>query len=235
MHLSRNITLFIHHILDQWVPPFIRDSRVVMLPVFKLLFGAHARDFMDFKTRAAGMSEEQIRSHYLKTASSHFDRVTDINSRCLEKIEQSIQGDSVLDIACGKGFLASRLASKHRVTGADFYIEPSLPRQFPQVRFREANICRLPFDDQEFDTVVCAHTLEHVNNIREALTELRRVAGKRLIIIVPRQRPYNYTFDLHLHFFPYAWSLQALTGWTEDRQLELVGGDWFYQEDIRIL
>lgn len=232
MCLSRNITLVIHHVLDQWLPPFVRDSRLLMLPVFKMFFGKHAGVFMEFKERALLMDQDQIRDIYLETAEANIRRMTDINMECLKKIEQSISGSTVLDIACGRGYLAGLLAESYDVTGADFCIEPGLAAAMPRVNFREADIYRLPFADREFDTVVSAHTLEHIPDIRAAAGELRRVARKRLIVVVPRQRPYKYTFDLHLHFFPYAWSLQAALGSSRwGNECILTGGDWFYIED----
>lgn len=41
-----------------------------------------------------------------------------------------------------------------------------------------------------------------------ALAELRRVAKRRLIIVVPKQRNYKYTFELHINFFPYLFDLK---------------------------
>jgi ubiquinone/menaquinone biosynthesis C-methylase UbiE len=79
----------------------------------------------------------------------------------------------------------------------------------------------LPFDDDSFDTVVCTHTLEHIRNIGQALKEIRRVTRKTLIVVVPKQREYKYTFDLHIHFFPYISSLHRLTGNPEGIYLEL--------------
>src|SRR3546814_1539315 len=32
---------------------------------------------------------------------------------------------------------------------------------------------------------------------------LRRVARRRVIIVVPQEREYRFTFNPHLHFFPY--------------------------------
>ena len=98
---------------------------------------------------------------------------------------------------------------------------------------READIENLPFQDNEFDTVVSTHTLEHVLDIKKAISELRRVGRKRLIIVVPKQRPYNYTFDLHVHFFPYKWALLAhMTEAKGAQDMRLLDGDWYYQEDL---
>ena len=44
------------------------------------------------------------------------------------------------------------------------------------------------------------------------LSELRRVARRRLILVVPQEREYRFTFNPHLHFFPYPHSfLRYLT------------------------
>jgi ubiquinone/menaquinone biosynthesis C-methylase UbiE len=89
----------------------------------------------------------------------------------------------------------------------------------------------LPFGDASFDTVICTHTLEHVRNIHQAVSELRRVTGRRLIIVVPKQRPYRYTFDLHLHFFPYKSNFLTLMG-NQASVCQEIGGDIFYVEDV---
>lgn len=44
----------------------------------------------------------------------------------------------------------------------------------------------LPFRELSFDTVVCFHTLEHTMSLERAVSELKRVALKRLLIIVPK-------------------------------------------------
>jgi|SaaInlStandDraft_3_1057020.scaffolds.fasta_scaffold240202_1 ubiquinone/menaquinone biosynthesis C-methylase UbiE len=89
-----------------------------------------------------------------------------------------------------------------------------------------------PLTFDSYDTVVCTHTLEHVQNISEAIIELRRVTKNRLIIVVPQQRPYKYTFDLHVHFFPYTHSLLSIIG---NKSKEVIckeaQGDLFYYEN----
>lgn len=46
------------------------------------------------------------------------------------------------------------------------------------------NIYRLPFDDGQFDTVLCSHTAEHVDYPQRFDRELRRV-GKQVVYILP--------------------------------------------------
>ncbi len=95
----------------------------------------------------------------------------------------------------------------------------------------EANIERLPFADDSFDTVVSTHTLEHVQHLGAALGELRRVAAKRLVVVVPRQRPYRVTFNPHIHFFPYKFSVLALDRHRPSPPVRARGGDWLYVEE----
>ncbi len=46
------------------------------------------------------------------------------------------------------------------------------------------NIYQLPFHDKEFETVLCSHTLEHVDDPQKFFSELKRV-GKEVTIVVP--------------------------------------------------
>ena len=151
------------------------------------------------------------------------------------KVVVDLPATRVLDIACGRGFLARYLAHRYRVTAADVVIDSQLIKESPQIHFEETRLEKLPFADKAFDTVICTHTLEHVHDINTAISELRRVTGKRLIIVVPKQRPYKYTFDLHLHFFPYASNLLLLLGPGKGKySCQELGGDWFYVEDVAL-
>jgi len=156
---------------------------------------------------------------------------TDLNAACVKEILASLAGESILEVGCGRGYLLEQMAGKQReVTGCDIVISSALQSRLPDVRLVQANIESLPFKAGEFDTVVCTHTLEHVQHLELAISELRRVTKRRLLIVVPRQRPYKYTFSLHINFFPYAWSLTGQFG-HRPRVIIKRLGDWFYQED----
>lgn len=47
------------------------------------------------------------------------------------------------------------------------------------------DIYNLPFRDQQFDTVLCSHTIEHVENPEKFFRELKRIAKKLSIVIPP--------------------------------------------------
>jgi len=234
MPISRSLALAIHFVLDECVPPILRDRAWFTWLPFQLLFGRHAETFRSFKDRAHDLSPEEFRRVYAETAPVHLERPTDLNAACLRRIRARIAGRTVLEVGCGRGHLAGLLATAHDVTACDIAIDRALPARHPRVTFREENVERLSFADRAFDTVVCTHTLEHVQDLDAAVRELRRVARRRLIVVVPRQRPYRYTFDLHLHFFPLGHMLAARfppERGAGGRILENVGGDWCYEEE----
>lgn len=232
MALSRETSLRIRWFLDSCLPPVLRDSPLVMYPLLRIVFGRRWRTFAAFKERGFGMSEEEFAKTYATVADlADLQGGTDLNDRCLEAILETVSGSRVLDVGCGRGLLATRLAEViPEVVGCDIVLDAALGDQ-EGLSFVEGSAEAIPFPDASFDTVVCTHTLEHVQRIDLALAELRRVTAKRLIVVVPRERPYRYSFNLHLHFFPYPWSWTAVAGASRNGQLTDLG-DWFYVEDV---
>ncbi|MBA3488185.1 MAG: class I SAM-dependent methyltransferase [Longispora sp.] len=235
MPISRDVALAVNRAWDEIVPPVLRDSRWFMRPAMRLLLGRRDRLFLDFKERAFAMSPEEFADVYAQLA--EYDSLqgeSDLNDRCTEAILETVTGDTVLDVGCGRGYLAGKLAERRgwvKLTACDIVLDEGLVAAYPQVTFMEGNVESLPFDDDVFDTVVCTHTLEHVQHLSAAIGELRRVARRRLLIVVPKQRPYKYTFNLHVHFFPYPWTLQAAFGAPAGSRITDLG-DWFYVEEI---
>lgn len=58
------------------------------------------------------------------------------------------------------------------------------------------DIYHLPFYDQQFNYVLCSHTIEHVDNPEQFYWELKRV-GKHVVLIVPP------LWDLFASFFAF--------------------------------
>lgn len=191
-------------------------------------------DFMKFKRTVFTLDDASFVDLYERTAHvSTLQGKTDLNDACVQKILASIAHDDVLEVGCGRGYLANQMQrSGRKVTACDIAISDQLRATFPEVTFSVGDIERLSYEDGSFDTVVCTHTLEHVRDLQMAIAELRRVARRELIIVVPRQRPYKYTFSLHTQFFPYGWSITAQLGHREGAETLCLDGDWYYREPI---
>jgi 2-polyprenyl-3-methyl-5-hydroxy-6-metoxy-1,4-benzoquinol methylase len=232
VRFSRRASMRINDGLDRWMPPAVRDSRLFGW-LARSMYGRLSVDIVELKDRAFYLSRSEYATFYQELRSKFDQGETDLTPESLAGVLHAIRGDTVLDAACGLGHLAQLLAGEgHRVVGCDVVVSAGRRGAHPDVRWCDANVEELPFRDGAFDTAVSTHTLEHVQHLREAIDELRRVARHRVVIVVPRQRPYRATFNPHIHFFPYAFSLLAWTGTDHPHALELVGGDWLYVEDV---
>ena len=230
--MRRETTNVIRAVLEEALPPMVRD-----LKPMRWLFRRHWGDLVDdierFRERIPFVTDREYREIYERMP--RIQNETDNSEACLDRIADAIQGETVLDVGCGTGFLLDHLKRARpdlAFTGVDFIIEEGTRTRHPDIRFEQANIEKLPFADASFDTVVCTHVLEHILEFRQALSELRRVARRRLIIVVPQEREYRFTFNPHLHFFPYPHSfLRYVTPVPQDHELESIGRDIFYAEN----
>ena len=220
---SRNVTSVINWFLDNVCPPVLRDCKPFMYAVIYMAYGKKTRAVMEFKDRFPLMTQQEIDSYYALIKDAPINRrPTDLNKQSVDYILDNIVGSDVLDAACGRGFLARRIAGLEKlVTGLDIEV----PDHDEKFSFVQGCLSQLPFDDNSFDTVLCTHALEHITDGKKALNELLRVARHRVIIIVPCQREYRYTPDLHITFFPYIYSLKKFVGIEKAEYLTL-GNDF---------
>ncbi|MBF0239910.1 MAG: class I SAM-dependent methyltransferase [SAR324 cluster bacterium] len=235
MNLNRRLERLIKFTLDECIPPVLRDNRMLMSILLKIAFGKKYSYFIDFKDRYQELTESEFEKIYQKTSPVFIhENGTDLSKAIIEEIKLGMMGTKVADIGCGNGILAGLLANSYKVTGFDILIDATIIKRFPDVAFVKANLSSLPVNDKEFDTTICAHTLEHVNDLFDAIKELRRVTRSKLIIVVPKERPYKYTFNLHVHFFPYKHILLNYLLYDKPDSLNFeikeIDGCWYYQE-----
>ncbi len=113
------------------------------------------------------------------------------------KILFSVRGDTVLDVGAGSGTMAELLAEYDYDDVVA--VEPAeAGREMVEEKGIEVYDDSLPdlrFKDGAFDTVLAQHVLEHVEGDAAALRELARVADQRVVVVVPKKRPYEETAD----------------------------------------
>lgn len=230
--MKRETVNRIRTVLEEVMPPLLRDSGL-MRWLFRRHWGGLVDEIERFRERIPFVTPDEYRSIYERLP--RVQNETDNSEACLDRILAEVTGGTVLDVGCGTGYLIDLLKRRRpdlALTGTDFIIEEGTRTRHTDIDFVEGPIEHLPFADASFDTVICTHVLEHILEFRAALAELRRVAGKRLIVVVPQEREYRFTFNPHLHFFPYPHSfLRYLTPIPESHVIESIGRDIYYRED----
>lgn len=232
--MNRETTNRVRFVLEDILPAAIRDSWLFRSAA-SLVWGKHIRELASFRERAAFLTPEEYQALYEKHPRVH--EGTDNSKACIRRIADDVVGASVCDIGCGTGYLLKRVKDARpelkKLTGVDFVID-DLEGNESGIEFVSAKIENLPFEDGAFDTVICTHVIEHVLDYRTAIAELRRITRRRLIIVVPREREYKYTFNPHFNFFPYTHSfLRAMHPIPGDYACEDIGRDIYYSETLR--
>lgn len=200
---SPQVTTRIRFVLDECLPPILRDRRWFFAPILALW---NSRRELEFKRNLPSMTDEQIQELYERLLPRK--RSTDMTPKTSEFVLSHIVGDRVLEVGCGDGDLSIACAKRgYHVLATDFatgnleQLQKRVQYERLNIELQTANVECLPFPDKSFDVTLCLHTLEHVRDLCRAITELKRVTRKRVIVVVPRQRYYRYTCDYHLHFF----------------------------------
>lgn len=225
----------IRYVLEEWLPPLLRDS-ALMRWLFRRYWGSFIDELERFRVQITSLSGEAYRSVYERMP--RIQDQTDNSAGCLQAIAAQVTHGRVCDVGCGTGYLLHFLQTHLSLAdrsfwGVDFIIEPQVAGRHPSLHFVAAPIEQLPFPDAHFETVICTHVLEHILDICGAMRELRRVCARRLIIVVPLEREYLFTFNPHLHFFPYPHSfLRHIIPVPKNHSLKVIGRDLLYVEEV---
>jgi len=224
----------IRYLLEEWIPPAVRDS-ALMRWAFRSYWGRFVDDLEAFRANIHHVTSAEYADIYRRMP--RIQEGTDNSDACVRRLRALLLPGTVCDVGCGTGHLLAALSegaaeSAARFTGVDFQLETGIASRHPQMRFQQADVEHLPFADRSFDTVICTHVLEHVLHIDRAISELRRVTARRLLVIVPLEREYRFTFNPHVHFFPYPHSfLRHIVPVPVSARCEVIGRDLLYIED----
>ena len=114
------------------------------------------------------------------------------------------EGDRVLDVACGTGIVARRVAERvgkeGTVTGLDInegmlaVAEKTAAEVQPPFTWRLGDAADLPFPDERFDVVFCQQALQFFDDPTAALGEMRRVLAPNGRMISSVWRPLEHQF-----------------------------------------
>jgi SAM-dependent methyltransferase len=193
--LTRRTTNALRALLDNWLPPVLRESRPFAWAV-RIWLGPDA--LADFKYRAFRMSPEEFSAACARVEGKYSQRVTDTTPGQADWLAATLGTApvKVLEIGPGNGSLSARLRDAgHDVWAVDIH-SPDGDDHYVQ-----GTVDKIPLPDKSVDVIVLAHVIEHVQSLTRAFLELERVARDRILIVTPKQRFFRWTFDYHLHFF----------------------------------
>ncbi len=122
---------------------------------------------------------------------------------------QVAAGKEVLDASCGTGYGLKIIseAGPKAVTGVDISAAAiaAAKSRFGDhaAALIEADLQELPFEDDSFDVAISFETIEHVEEPRRALAELRRVLRPEGVLVVSSPNPEAYIGhnEHHVHEF----------------------------------
>ena len=111
---SPKVTNVIRVILDECLPPIIRDQRWFFTPIIKIL---NRRMDVDFKRKAPFMTDEQFKDAYESLVPM---RQTDMTIKIMEFVLANLLGNTVLEVGCGNGDVSIACAAKgYKVLATD--------------------------------------------------------------------------------------------------------------------
>lgn len=114
----------------------------------------------------------------------------------------------IVDVGCGRGDFTLEVATRYpqlrEAWGCDFCAEAlaigrAEGRAPTRVVFQEADVLRLPFENNRFDATVCINVLHHIcaKDLATALGELARITRKYLILELKNRRSLYYRWVRH--------------------------------------
>lgn len=132
------------------------------------------------------------------------DRMGHVRANILPSVLSEVKGEQILDIGCGFGKLTVELAKQNpnsNVFGIDLY--DSLIRQaqmnanalgVQNVEFRTGSVYTLPFETELMDSITCFLMLHHLEDIKTALLEIRRILkpGGQLTAVEPLEGHHHH-------------------------------------------
>lgn len=105
---------------------------------------------------------------------------------------KNLKADRILDVGCGEGVGLNHLQSKNigkYLEGIDYSKEALIlaKKFYPSLKFRQGDIYKLPYRENEFDLIICSEVLEHLDKPEKAVGEMKRVTNKFLLFSVPNE------------------------------------------------
>jgi ubiquinone/menaquinone biosynthesis C-methylase UbiE len=142
-----------------------------------------------------GLYEDRAQQQYAEPQPLPDPRIDRKVRKIIELVRGELPCEAFLDAGCGDGRYLAALAAElpERRAGCDIserILETAAARV--DADLRQANLEALPFDDGEFDLVLCTQVIEHVLDADLAVAELARVLRPDGALVISTDNARNY-------------------------------------------
>jgi ubiquinone/menaquinone biosynthesis C-methylase UbiE len=142
-----------------------------------------------------GLYEDRAAQQYAEPTPLPDPRFDRKFARICELVAEHLPCDAFLDAGCGDGRYLAALAPELPARRAGVDISERIletARRRVEADFRQGNLERLPFEDGEFDLVLCSQVIEHVLDGDAAIDELARVLRPGGTLVISTDNARNY-------------------------------------------
>jgi len=195
----------------EWSLRFCRDVGVSFVELFTIEAGiAYVKGLMAVNGSKiyAILPFTSIDAEKAEKASFPEDQISRVRARVLPAVLREIKGEKILDIGSGFGTLTLEIAKNNhdsRVYGIDIHDSHTGQAQMNaevlgvhNLEFKTGSVYSLPFESNYMDAVTCFYMLHHIEDLRLALIEIKRVLKKDGILTVVEPLEHQYHNGLHL-------------------------------------
>ena len=140
---------------------------------------------------------------YDKNSRDH--RIEELRGYAEEVAKHVENGDAILEVAPGPGYLSIELAKlgSYRITGLDIsedFVDIALKnakKSNVDVEFQRGNVADMPFSDNMYDFIICTAAFKNFKEPLRSLTEMHRVLkpGAEALIIDMNRNTSNQQLD----------------------------------------
>ena len=89
--MNRNITNIIRFIMDECLPPIVRDNKIFMYPFYLFAYrGKNIKQVMNFKSNVYNFTEKEYDIFYNNLDTISRNRLTDLNNPCLPRCNRPV-------------------------------------------------------------------------------------------------------------------------------------------------
>lgn len=185
------LSIKFHEKRDEWNLRFCRDVGVSIVELITADTGsAYVRGLMAVNGSKvyAILPFTSVDAEKAKKAEFPEDRMAHIRAKVIPALLPGIKGETILDVGSGFGSLTMEIAKYNpdsQVYGID--VHDSLTGQaqmnaeilgVPNVEFRTGSAYALPFERDSVDAATCFFMLHHLEDIKFALFEIKRILKK---------------------------------------------------------